>query len=509
MKRAIKWIALALIACMALSLAACNQPDTPSASTTQPSNSQPSDPKPTDPQPTEPKELTLHDGIYISDAIDMGQGRGNAYNYLRFHENGVFYYAQLAQPGKSNGGGMSMAGYYEVVNEPIQFADTTGTEKTADYYILCYNFDGTEYGIHQSNTGADGTAPEYDNIIPVLDDIIYGVWYNNMAYTHVVDHADFTVETEIAKEVANFVKEAGSTEALILKHNGTFEDLVNVTGGEYYEGNWILVDGVYTLTDNTTKKTATLQIAEDNNSATYVDFNGNTVNLVNSAAPVAPSEGVLQVMFKGDFLVSGYFPGSTVAYLYDNGVAKLETKIDMNAAGMGVVELAEEGTWELTADYKMVITVPVEGGESKVFTAAPVDAQGTYKFTYTFAMQGSTGLQNYEVEMTKTALVEATFNGQFSVNGYFPGTSTITLEMSGAVKCESSIDMSGAGMGVIPVTEEGTWTYDATSDTYTLTVGEKTYTAAKNADGVYAFTYIVAIQGSTGLQEYEVPVIAG
>ena len=80
MKRAIKWIALALIACMALSLAACNQPDTPSASTTQPSNSQPSDPKPTDPQPTEPKELTLHDGIYISDAIDMGQGRGNAYN---------------------------------------------------------------------------------------------------------------------------------------------------------------------------------------------------------------------------------------------------------------------------------------------------------------------------------------------------------------------------------------------------------------------------------------------
>ena len=503
MKKALKWLAIVLAMAMVFALAACDQPANPTNPSTDP---QPSDSQPT--TPSEPKELTLHDGIYISDAIDMGQGRGNAYNYLRFHENGVFYYAQLAQPGSSNGGGMSMAGYYEVVNESISFYDTTGTEQTADYYILCYNFDGTEYGIHQSNVGEDGTAPEYDNIIPVKGDAIYGVWYNNMLYSHVVDHADFTVDAEIAKEVANFVKEAGSTESLILKHNGTFEDLVNVTGGEYYEGNWTLENGVYTLTDNTTSKTATLTIAEDNNTAVYVDFNGNTLNLLNSAAPVTPSEGVLQVMFKGEFAVNGMFPGTTIASLYDNGVAKLETKIDMNLAGMGVVELAEEGTWELTADYQMVITIPA-GGESKVFTAAPVDAQGTYKFTYSFSMQGSTGMQTYEVEMTKTALVEATFNGQFSVNDMFPGVSTITLEMGGAVKCASSIDMNLAGMGVVETSEEGAWTYDAASDTYTLTIGEKTYTASKNADGVYAFTYIVAIQGSTGMQEYEVPVVAG
>lgn len=506
MKTTMKWIALLLALCMVLSFAACDQPENPDPSGTDP---KPSDSQPTDPKPTDPKEVTLHDGIYISDAIDMGQGRGMAFNYLRFHENGVFYYAQMAQPGSAAGGAMSAAGYYEVVNESIAFVDTTGNEQNADYYLLCYNFDGTEYGIHQSNGGEEGAAPEYDNIIPIKGDVLYGVWYSNMAYTHVLDNTDYTVDKEIAKEVANFVKEAGSTESLILKHNGTFEDLVNITGGEYYEGNWTLTDGVYTLTDNATSKTATLQIAKDNSSAVYVNFSGDSVNLVNAAAPAAPTEGVLQVLFKGEFAVNGMFPGSTIASLYDNGTAKLETKIDMSLAGMGVKEVIEEGTWELTADYKMVITVPVEGEDAKVFTAAPVDAQGTYKFTYSFSMQGSTGLQTYEVEMSKTALVEATFSGEFKVNDMFPGSSVISLEMSGAVKCESSIDMSLAGMGVIPVSEDGTWSYDAASDSYTLTVGEKTYTAVKNADGVYAFTYVVAIQGSTGMQEYEVGVIAG
>lgn len=502
MKKAMKWIALVLALCVTLSLTACN----PSGDS---NNSAPAEPQPTEsqsaePQPVEAKELTLHDGIYISDAIDMGQGRGNAYNYLRFHENGVFYYAQLAQPGSSNGGGMSAAGYYEVVNESIAFVDHAGAEKTADYYILCYNFDGTEYGIHQSNSGQEGAEPSYDNSIPVLEDVLYGVWYSNMTYTHLAEHADFTVDAEIAKEVASFVKEADSTESLILKHNGIFEDLLNVSGGEYYEGSWVLTEGVYTLTDSATSKTATVQISQDNSAAVYVDFNGNTLNLINAAAPAAPAEGVLQVMFKGDFMVQGMFPGSAVAKLYDNGVADLSVSVDMNLANMGILEMAESGTWELTADYKMVITVPTEGSEDRVFTAQPVDDQGTYKFLYAFSIQGTP----FETEMTKTELTAAVFHGAFMVNGVFPGTSSITLVMDGSVKCDSSIDMSGAGMSEVSASEEGSWMYDASSDTYTLTVGEKTYIAAKNADGVYAFTYMVAIQGSTGMQEYEVPVSA-
>lgn len=506
MKNAMKWIAMVLALCLMLSLAACGSPATPTEPSADPTptGSQVTEPQPTEPQPTDPKELTLHDGIYISDAIDMGQGRGEAYNYLRFHENGIFYYGQLAQPGKSNGGNMSAAGYYEVKNESIAFFDATGAEKTADYYILCYNFDGTEYGIHQSNTGAEGTEPTYDNIIPVLEDTIYGVWYNNMVYTHVAEHVDFTVDAEIAKEVANFVKEPGSTESLILKHNGTFEDLVNVTGGEYYEGAWTLENGVYTLTDNTTKKTATLTIAEDNNSATYVNFNAEEVALVNFYAEVAPSEGVLQVMFQGQFMVQGMFPGTAEVKLYDNGVADLAVSVDMNLAGMGIVEMEESGTWELTADYKMIITVPTEGGEDRVFTAQPVDAQGTYKFNYTFSIQGSP----FEAEMTKTALVEATFAGEFMVNGMFPGASVLTLEAGGAVKCDSNVDMNMAGMGIIECKEEGTWTYDAAADAYNLVIGEKTYTVTKNADGVYAFTYVVLMQSGAGAQEFEVPVVA-
>lgn len=361
MKKATKWIALMLVLCMALSLTACNPSS--DSNTSEPAEPQTTESQSTESQLVEKQELTLYDGIYISDAIDMGQGRGNAYNYLRFHENGVFYYAQLAQPGSSNGGGMSVAGYYEVVNEPVQFYDTMGAEQTAEYYILCYNFDGTEYGIHQSNSGQEGTEPAYDNIIPVLEDVLYGVWYSNMTYTHLAEHADFTADTEIAKEVVNFVKEAGSTESLILKHNGTFEDLLNIANGEYYEGNWTQENGVYTLTENATSQTATLQISEDRNTAVYVDFNGNTLNLINAAAPAAPAEGMLQVMFKGEFMVQGMFPGAAAAKLYDNGVADLAVSVDMNLANMGIVEMTESGTWELTADYKMIITVPTEGGE--------------------------------------------------------------------------------------------------------------------------------------------------
>lgn len=502
MKKATKWIALMLVLCMALSLTACNPSS--DSNTSEPAEPQTTESQSTESQLVEKQELTLYDSIYISDAIDMGQGRGNAYNYLRFHENGVFYYAQLAQPGSSNGGGMSVAGYYEVVNEPIQFYDTMGAEQTAEYYILCYNFDGTEYGIHQSNSGQEGTEPAYDNIIPVLEDVLYGVWYSNMTYTHLAEHADFTADTEIAKEVINFVKEAGSTESLILKHNGTFEDLLNIADGEYYEGNWTQENGVYTLTENATSQTATLQISEDSNTAVYVDFNGNTLNLINAAAPAAPAEGMLQVMFKGEFMVQGMFPGAAAAKLYDNGVADLAVSVDMNLANMGIVEMTESGTWELTADYKMIITVPTEGGEDRVFTAQPVDAQGTYKFLYSFSIQGAP----FEAEMTKTELTAAVFYGEFLVNGMFPGTSSITLVMDGSVKCDSSIDMSAAGMSEVSVSEEGAWTYDDSSDTYTLTIGEKTYTASKNEDSVYTFTYLVSIQGSTGMQEYEVPVVA-
>ena len=105
-----------------------------------------------------------------------------------------------------------------------------------------------------------------------------------------------------------------------------------------------------------------------------------------------------QVIFKGEgSMAGGAVSLSTTITLFDDGSATFVTE----TSGYVTTTIAELGTWELnTTTYQMIITIPVADGDDRVFIAAPVDQQGTYKFTYSFVMNGST----VEVEMTKVAL---------------------------------------------------------------------------------------------------------
>lgn len=429
------------------------------------------------PETPEPEELALTDGIYICDPIDMGSGRGNAYNYIRFHEDGIFYYAQMANSSTPGGGLGQEAGYYEVVEEELTFEDKTDesqtVERTAGSYIVLTNFDGTPCNIRAVNSGATMT-----NQIPLYEDALYGIWYDNMIYRHDGD-PDFTPDQETLVAVAEFIDPSNSFNTISIGHNGSFDNNIS-----FDEGEWSYNETTRTYTLTGAYGTATLVVSEDGYSATYTS--GDTVKEL--ASPSA-----LEVVdeFTGSFTVSGFFPGETTATFYANGRVAFATSIDMSGAGMGVVEDSEDGTWTETDG---VYTIVTEKG-----TITSTEKEGVLGFTYSFDMAGSTGISTYIVEMTQA--IETTFTGAFTVSDFFPGTTTATFYFGGRVVFNTSIDMSGAGMGVIPYNETGSWT--EADGVYTI-VTEKGTITTSGAAGSMTFTYSFDMAGSTGTSTYTV-----
>ena len=412
------------------------------------------------------------------------------YTYARvdtlvFHEDGIFYHSKFS-------GGLQSAGYWRLVEgtEERTWTEYNGdlndkgiTEFKSKDYLVLTNFDGSVYVNDQSDSKG-----EY----PIYNGEIRDVSYAGSQYVH---KADGTI-TEVPQTVAEYIVEGNAAFSVSLGHNGQFTDFVD--GVNLIEGTWSYDAATRTYTLKSTGGTATLTISEDGETAVYKAIDGTQKTLVNANIALKPVyrfiaidvdnnnnvKGVVelyeeesacalflggvkvddgtwsydsatktftikfekkgthttslnaqgkpsftltendsatgeddvfefvlevaaqpQVRFTGSFLVNNMFQGNTEVLLYDDGSATFVTSVDMSAAGMGVVEINEEGTWSLNpTTYHMTITIPVEDGEDRVFTAQPVDAQGTYKFTYIFSY-GS--LQNVEVEMTKVALVEA------------------------------------------------------------------------------------------------------
>ena len=438
-------------------------------------------------------EVKLTDGIYISDGIEMGAGRGLAYNYVRFHENGVFYYAQMAQPTAPGGGLGSYAGYWELVKEDFTFFDgVEGIEKTASEYVKFTNFDGSDFGIHQSNGDAeDGVSPEYDNKVPLINDELYGIWYTNMLYKHDLTNTDYTLDKENNKEVEKFVKEAGAADAVTLYHNGKFDDYIT-DSENIYEGTWKASGKTYTLTEEG-GKTATLVVAADGKTAEYNDFKGAKQSLVSSDT-VAKT---VQILMRGDFTVIRNIPGPDgqnhdvelpgyiVMNLYDNGT--MDGTVNMPASGVVDVPIGS-GTWVMDMTT-YVITLTLNGNDYTIPTS-------TFEFVYTL-----TGMGSEDIVVTMHRLTtEAVFTGDNLVQGVMPISTTLTLQKYGT-KYIASVTTDMGTMGTY--SEEGEWSYDETSDTYTVkfvreipateeggqpTYQEFTFTSTV-ADGVYTIEY--------------------
>lgn len=429
-----------------------------------------------DPDPTpdpDDDEVTMTDGIYLSDPIDMGSGRGNAYNYVRFHEDGIFYYAQMAQP-STPGGGMSAAGYWEIVEESYTFFDgTSNKEMTVDSYIAFTNFDGTLYGIHQTNGGQEGASPEYDNKVPMVDDALLGVWYSNMKYTHVLDNEDYTLEDETDIEVAYFVKEVGAADGLILNHTGTFEDLVSDTM-DIYDGTWTYdaATRTYTLTDD--DLTAKLTVSEDGMTATYVDFKGNTQELVsNNYTEEGEVTAVVQStnMF---FTLSFYNDGT-----YDV-VASISGQTQEMASGvwsLAIPTLTLDGT-----DY----TMTSDGIE---VTFALTTSQGTSDYNFVLTRDQLVMLSQTEI-LAPEPIVEAT-KDFFTLAFYADGTYKVTAAMGELVQEM----LSGTWSLTIPTLTIDETDYTMTSDGITVTLSITTSQGPVNYDFSLTRDQLLALNG--------------
>lgn len=364
-------------------------------------------------EPVTPGELTLTDGIYISDPIDMGSGRGNAYNYVRFHDDGIFYYAQMANSSTPGGGLGQHAGYYEVVEEEYTFTDETGetpVERVADSYILFTNFDGTDF-----NLKADSSVPA-SNIAPMLDDCLYGIWYDDMKYSHDGD-PDFTIEQETLVAVAEFIDPSNPFNVVSIGHNGMFDD-----GIAFDEGEWSYDEDTRTYTLTGAYDTATLVVSEDGATAVYTC--GETTMTLNNADSAQEGEVSAVVEVKDT-------TGMMTLSFYNDGTYQVV------AGASGQTQTMQEGEWSLQIPNLTIgaFETMMTGGDVTV-TLTITTTGGDMQFSFTLTTDQLTTLSQTEiVEPELEALVQqADSTGMMTLNLYEDGTYEVIASLGEQVQ---------------------------------------------------------------------------
>lgn len=358
--------------------------------------------------PTEaPKEVTMFDGIYEERFTPPGYGE--YVGYFHFYENGVVYVSLYNN-------GQYMAGYYEIVDEGKGWDPKLGeadhvfdpTAATTDKTIIITNFDGSEY----ARVGYD-TA---------LDMVVNLESYYNKNFKHIVD-SPHTPEDETGVNVIELYKEDDDYSLVALKHNGTFQDSIDMI----IEGTWVKEGNVFTLTDADSGKSYTITMNEDGTGA-YVGQDGTALTLV------PPKEKVVQLTFAGSLLEAAYGEMKGITYLYEDKTAKLALEYP---AGQ-VREI--EGTWEMAADYSLNITINDQ--------TVNVPLNYETRLFNDFAFPTSDGVNDVQLVMKQVIPgPKYTWVGTTDPN--------VVLEMFEDGTCK----LNYVGMGTVT---QGTWTVDTT-----------------------------------------------
>ncbi len=415
-------------------------------------------------EPVMPGELTLTDGIYISDPIDMGSGRGNAYNYVRFHGDGIFYYAQMANSSTPGGGLGQEAGYYEVIEESYTFDDCTGTEiveRVADSYIVLTNFDGTPCNIRAVDSGATMT-----NEIPLYEDALYGIWYDNMKYSHDGD-PDFTIEQETLVAVAEFIDPSN---LVSIGHNGMFDD-----GIAFDEGEWSYDEDTRTYTLTGAYGTATLVVSEDGATAVYTC--GETTMTLNNADAAQEGEVTAVVEVKDG---SGMF---TLGFYND-------ASYTVTASFGGQTQEMASGTWTLAiptltideTDYTMT-----SEGITVAFTLTT--SQGASEFTFALTRDQLVTLSQTEI-LEPEPVVEST-SDFFTLAFYADGCYKVVAAMGETVQEMTS----GTWSLAIPTLTIDETDYTMTSEGITVTLSITTSQGPVDYDFTLTRDQLLALNG--------------
>lgn len=287
------------------------------------------------------EDAALTSNIY--EYVIMNEGT-EYMNYLHFYENGVWYYSKYNN-------GEYQAGYYVVEEGTAVDVISTGNDYSK----------GDEETVSCSNKiifyGLDGTTVVgecgYNDISTMIGVTIHGGrdFVQNLESTH-------TSDDEKGVTMAEYFIEGDEYSTVALKHNGTFQDTINMM----ISGTWEMKDSVYTLTNEATEKSYTLTDNGDG-TATYVGEDGT------EAALVAPTVVAVELELSGkaegaygdlEGVIAGYEDGSLTLVIAYAGT-----------------ETTYEGTWEMAGDYSK-ITFVIDGTDYE----APRAEDNTFSFDY-------------------------------------------------------------------------------------------------------------------------------
>ena len=361
-----------------------------------------------------PNDEVLEEGLTagLFEYTISAEGQGDYFNFIHFYENGVYYFSGY-------NGGQYDAGFYELADEeityPLDKSDPEGEQGIAAQTIVFYDLAGNEL-----------VRCGYDN------DTVY---YFTLCYDNNFVHnpaADNDPANETGVTVEEFMIEGDEYANVLLKHNGTFLDMVFAM----VEGTWSKDGNVYTLIDDDTGESYTLTV--DGNSAVYVSLSGETVTLVGL------SEITVILAFQG-VADAAYGEMSVNVYCYEDGSAK-------QVVTYGGMDNSFTGTWELAEDHSLHLVIDGEAYEA---------ALNMESLSHALIMTLNDGQDDIVIEMSAVeieggeASVEMTFVGEENAN--------IVLEMYSDGTCQ----LVYLGMGAM---SEGTWEMDMSSAMPAITI---------------------------------------
>ena len=308
---------------------------------------------------SEDPEKAITDGYYsYTYAVD---GMDDYCGFIHFYEEkpvvGSVFYANFAY------NNIAIAGTYKLEKTECESqvfmsredATEEGAEpekKTAPYTITFYDFSGNEL----DSCGFDGDYVYNDT------KSITGTGCENVAMKHDTDkdskymstYEDY--ESSNSKNLMSFVLESDESCTVNLKHNGRYEDMMDIM----VEGDYTLEeadDGTITATlkpDSDSDTAASLTIAADKTSATYTPDGGEAVELKGVSDSV---EATYKFVGQSEIPGMGKDADVVVACLPDGTVKATISAFDVE---MDV----DAGTYEAASDGSVTIHFDASGDQT-------------------------------------------------------------------------------------------------------------------------------------------------
>ena len=376
------------------------------------------------------------------------EGRDPMYNFLKFYDNGVFY-ASMYDGGQYN------AGFYEVLDEEMEYLDKSEETQVATQTIILNNVDGSEYSkvAYDAEQGIVGEfKPLYDN-----------------EFVQNLEPEGNIEETGVS--LYEYILEDDEYSMVAIKHNGTFEDTI----GMLIEGTWEFDGTEYTMTDTDSDSVYSLTLNEDGETAKYVGPDGTeiTLNLVKN------SEIILT------------FTGAAVSETMGDVEARIECLDDESAKLIIVIGTNEQEqaghSWKLAED-KSSVSLVIDDQEY----SAPINMDDhSFAFDYTMDINGEelTFPMSTSDSKPEAATVKYVFAGE--------NNEAVRLDCYSDGKCELFYE----GMGVVT---SGTWSIDTSAGplpTWTIELEETYESQGINVETDYSTKFFFTFKNAGGQLE--------